>query len=62
MVGEGYGGCAVFSRPATEPVHATGAVQEGVLRVNVEMNELRQPTMPGLKKTKQLDVTLNDGH
>ena len=62
MVGEGDGRRPVFSRPADEAVDSASAVEKRVLRVNVEMDEFRQAMMPGLKKTKQLDVTLNDGH
>ncbi len=62
MVGKGNGRRPVFSSPADEAVDTASAVQKRVFGVDVEMNELRQPTMPGLKKTKQLDVTLNDGH
>ena len=61
MVGQGHGRRSVLGRAAAEVVDAAGAVQEGVLGMDVEMYELRQLTMPGLKKTKLLDVTLHDG-
>jgi hypothetical protein len=46
MVGKGDCRSAVFGRAPAEAVDAAGPVEEGVLRVNVEMNELRQLRSP----------------
>ena len=43
MIGQGYGGSAVIRAPAAEIVDPAGPIEQGVFRVNVEMNELTQP-------------------
>ncbi len=43
MIGQGDGGGAVIRATAAEIVDSAGPVEQGVFRVNVEMNELTQP-------------------
>ena len=43
VIGERDGGGTVFGAPATEFVDPTGAVKQGILGMDVEMNERTQP-------------------
>ncbi len=60
MVGQCDGRSPIFGGPSAKTIHTAGPIEQGVFRVNVEMNELRQ-LCQALKKTKLQDVTLLDG-
>jgi len=43
VIGQGDGGSTVLGAPSAEIVDPTGAVKQGIFRVDVEMDELTQP-------------------